>query len=120
AVNCEGDGGDCFDPARNPALKREIRAAKKAAVPENYVQRVIQFAKQGYTDMEFPVFDTDWDSEAYLTVAGQNSNNTVRVTDDFLKAVETDGDWNLVGRTSKKVTKTLKARELWESIGYAA
>ncbi|HEY4200542.1 MAG TPA: vitamin B12-dependent ribonucleotide reductase [Devosiaceae bacterium] len=120
AVNCEGNGDDCFDVTKNPALKREVRAAKKALVPENYIYRVIQFAKQGYTDLEFPIFDTDWDSEAYLTVAGQNSNNSVRVTDDFLKAVETDGDWSLSGRVSGKVTKTLKARDLWESIGYAA
>ena len=120
AVNCDGTGDDCFDPNKNPALKREVRAAKKALVPENYIGRVIQFAKQGYTDLEFPIYDTDWDSEAYLTVSGQNSNNSVRVTDEFLKAVETDGDWNLVGRTKGNVVKTLKATELWESIGYAA
>ena len=70
--------------------------------------------------MDFPVYNTDWDSEAYLTVAGQNSNNSVRVTDEFLNAVEDDGDWNLIGRTTGKVTKTLKARDLWEQIGYAA
>lgn len=121
AVNCEGSGDDCFDVNKNPALKREVRAAKKALVPENYIQRVIQFARQGYTDIDFPVYDTDWDSEAYLTVSGQNSNNSVRVTDDFLKAVETDGDWNLLSRTKAgKVTKTVKARDLWEQIGYAA
>jgi len=120
AVNCDGNGDDCFDPNKNPALKRAVKDAKRASVPENYVQRVIQFAKQGYTEMEFPVFDTDWDSEAYLTVSGQNSNNTVRVTDDFLKAVETDGDWSLRARVTNKPIKTLKARDLWESIGYAA
>ncbi|MCM2502619.1 vitamin B12-dependent ribonucleotide reductase [Aureimonas altamirensis] len=119
-VNCEGPEGDCFDPMKNPALKRAVRDAKKAQVPENYVKRVIQFARQGYTDIEFPVYDTDWDSEAYLTVSGQNSNNSVRVTDAFLEAVETDGTWDLHGRTSGKVTKTLKARELWDQIGYAA
>ncbi|WP_172123429.1 MULTISPECIES: vitamin B12-dependent ribonucleotide reductase [unclassified Devosia] len=119
-VNCEGNGDDCFDVTLNPALKREVRAAKKALVPENYIYRVIQFAKQGYTDLEFPIYDTDWDSEAYLTVSGQNSNNSVRVTDDFLKAVETDGDWNLTARKDGKVTKTLKARDLWEQVGYAA
>ena len=120
AVNCDGSGDDCFDVAKNPALKREVKAAKKALVPENYVQRVIQFARQGYTDIEFPIYDTDWDSEAYLTVSGQNSNNSVRVTDAFLQAVENDGEWSLKGRISGKVTKTLKARELWETIGYAA
>src|SRR6185437_1436145 len=56
AVNCEGSGDDCFDVAMNPALKREVRAAKKALVPENYIYRVIQFAKQGYTDLEFPIY----------------------------------------------------------------
>lgn len=119
-VNCEGPEGDCFEPMKNPALKRAVRDAKKAQVPENYVKRVIQFARQGYTDIEFPVYDTDWDSEAYLTVSGQNSNNSVRVTDAFLEAVETDGTWDLRGRTSGKVTKSLKARELWDQIGYAA
>ena len=119
-VNCEGSGDDCFDPEKNPALRREIRAARKALVNDNMIKRVIQFARQGYTDIQFDVYDTDWDSEAYLTVAGQNSNNSVSLKDDFLRAVETDGDWNLIGRTSKKVTKTLKARDLWEKIGYAA
>ncbi|WP_226578116.1 vitamin B12-dependent ribonucleotide reductase [Acuticoccus sediminis] len=119
-VNCEGSGDDCFAPEKNPALKREIRAAKAAMVPENYIRRVIQFARQGYTKIEFPTFDTDWDSEAYLTVSGQNSNNSVRVTDDFLHAVKSDRDWDLTWRTNGKVAKTLPARELWEKIGYAA
>jgi ribonucleoside-diphosphate reductase alpha chain len=119
-VNCEGSGDDCFDPEKNPALRREIKLARRALVADNYIKRVIQFAKQGYKDIAFDTYDTDWDSEAYLTVSGQNSNNSVSLKDDFLRAVETDGDWNLIGRTTKKVTKTLKARDLWEKIGYAA
>src|SRR3974390_2716079 len=120
-VNCEGSGDDCFTPEKNPVLRREIKAARKNHVPDNYIRRVIQFAKQGYTDINFPTYDTDWDSEAYLTVSGQNSNNTVRITDEFLKAVEADRDWDLFWRTKPgKIAKTLKARELWEKIGYAA
>ena len=119
-VNCEGPGEDCFDPAKNPALKREVKLAKRAMVPESYIKRVIQFARQGYTDIAFDTYDTDWDSEAYLTVSGQNSNNSVRVTDEFLNAVESDGDWSLKARITGKVTKTLKARDLWERIGHAA
>ncbi|MCZ8317082.1 vitamin B12-dependent ribonucleotide reductase [Phreatobacter sp.] len=119
-VNCEGDGDACFDPNQNPALKREVKAARKAMVPDNYIKRVMQFARQGYTDITFPIYDTDWDSEAYLTVAGQNSNNSVSLKDDFLQAVEADGDWKLTARTTGKVTKTLKARDLWEKIGHAA
>ena len=119
-VNCTGSGNDCFDPQKNPALKREVRAAKAAMVPENYIQRVMQFARQGYTDLEFPIYDTDWDSEAYLTVSGQNSNNSIRVSDEFLRAVEEDSDWNLIGRIKGDVIKTVSATELWETIGYAA
>jgi ribonucleoside-diphosphate reductase alpha chain len=120
-VNCEGSGDDCFDPEKNPVLRREIKAARKNHVPDNYIRRVIQFAKQGYTDINFPTYNTDWDSEAYLTVSGQNSNNTVRVTDEFLKAVDADRDWDLFWRTKNgKIARTVKARELWEKIGYAA
>ena len=119
-VNCEGSGDDCFSPEKNPALKREIKLARKAFVPDNYIKRVIQFAKQGYKDIHFPIYDTDWDSEAYLTVSGQNSNNSVRVTDGFLKAVEADGKWDLTYRKNGRVAKTLDSRALWEKIGYAA
>ncbi|MFL6798482.1 MAG: vitamin B12-dependent ribonucleotide reductase [Xanthobacteraceae bacterium] len=120
-VNCEGSGDDCFDPEKNPVLRREIKAARRSYVPDNFIKRVIQFAKQGYTDLHFPIYDNDWDSDAYLTVSGQNSNNSVRVTDEFLKAVEADADWDLTWRTKGgKIAKTIKARDLWEKIGYAA
>jgi ribonucleoside-diphosphate reductase alpha chain len=119
-VNCSAENDACYDPKQNPALKREIKAAKQNQVPENYVKRVIQFAKQGYKDIEFKTYDTDWDSEAYLTVSGQNSNNSVSLKDDFLRAVETDGNWNLTARKDGKVMKTLKARDLWEQISHAA
>ncbi len=97
-INCEGSGGDCFDPQKNPALRREIRAARKAMIPDNYIERVISFARQGYKDIEFPTYDTDWDSDAYTSVSGQNSNNSVRVTDEFLKAVLENRTWNLTYR----------------------
>ena len=119
-TQCEAEGDACFDPERNPALKREIKAARKAMVPDAYIKRVVQFARQGFTKIEFPVYDTDWDSEAYLTVSGQNSNNSVSLTDDFLRAVEADQEWKLTARTTGKVTKALPARELWEKIGEAA
>jgi ribonucleoside-diphosphate reductase alpha chain len=119
-VNCEGSGDDCFDPEKNPALRREIKFARRTAVPDAMIRRVIQFARQGYKDIDFPLYDTDWDSEAYLTVAGQNSNNSVRVTDEFLKAVESNANWDLTWRTSRKIARTVMARELWEKIGHAA
>jgi len=113
------DGADPFEPKNNPALRKAIRAARQAFIPENYVQRVMQLGKQGTRAIEFQVYDTDWDGEAYLTVSGQNSNNTVRVNDDFLNAVREDGDWVLKHRASNK-TKVRKARQLWHKIAEAA
>jgi len=119
-VNCSADGDACFDPAQNPALKREIKAARKAGITDNAIQRAVQFARQGYTSMHIPVLDTDWDGEAYYTVSGQNSNNSVRVNDEFLRAVEADADWKLTRRTDGKLHKTVKARALWDKIAEAA
>ena len=116
----DGQIEDATDPAKNESLKASIRSAKKSMIPETYVSRILQYARQGYTSIEFPTYDTDWDSEAYVTVSGQNSNNSVRVTDAFLQAVRDDADWALIRRTDGKVAKTLKARELWDQIGHAA
>ena len=119
-VNCEADDDGCFDPKRNPALKREVKTARRAKVPDSLIRRVIQFARQGATSIQFHTYDTDWDSEAYRTVSGQNSNNSVRVTDAFLDAVAEDADWNLTLRKNGALAKTVKARALWEQVGYAA
>ncbi|MBX6320438.1 MAG: vitamin B12-dependent ribonucleotide reductase [Rhodospirillaceae bacterium] len=115
-----GEGEDRFDPKRNALLKKAVRAARAAQIPENCIQRVIQFARQGYTQIDIPTYDTDWDSESYLTVAGQNSNNSVRVTNAFLEQVLADGSWNLTRRTDGKTARTIRARALWEKIAYAA
>jgi ribonucleoside-diphosphate reductase alpha chain len=115
-----GAGEGRFDPRQNKLLRRAIRAAREAQIPENYIQRVIRFAEQGYARIDFRTYDTDWDSEAYLTVSGQNSNNSVRVPNEFIQQVLADGEWKLYRRTDGKVAKTLPARELWEKISAAA
>lgn len=61
-VNCEGSGTNCFEIEKNPALKRAVKDARRNMVPDNYIKRVIQFARQGYTDISFDTYDTDWDS----------------------------------------------------------
>ena len=119
-VNCEGQGDDCFNPEKNPALKKEIKLARRAFVPDASIKKIIQYARQGFKDVALDTYTLDWDSDAYLTVAGQNSNNSVRITDDFLRAVEDDGDWTLTKRITGAPHKVLKARELWDKIGHAA
>jgi ribonucleoside-diphosphate reductase alpha chain len=124
------NGAVSRDPRKNKELAAVIRKAKDAEVPLNYLERVIQLAAQGFTDIEFETYDTDWNSEAYATVSGQNSNNSVRVPNSFMKAVRDNGDWHLYGRIEKrkasaegrdpKPLKTLKAKELWDDIAYAA
>ncbi|WP_371223830.1 vitamin B12-dependent ribonucleotide reductase [Roseovarius sp. 2305UL8-3] len=116
----DGSSEDSVDPKKNEQLKSAIRSAKQVQIPETYVKRVLDYAKQGYDSIEFPTYDTDWDSEAYASVSGQNSNNSIRVTDAFLKAVKNDEDWALINRTDGSVSKTIKARDLWEDVGHAA
>ncbi len=116
----DGAEADAYDAKTNDGLKSAIRDAKKSMIPETYIKRVLDYAKQGYASIEFPTYDTDWDSEAYASVSGQNSNNSIRVTDAFLKAVENDDDWELIRRTDGEVAKTIKARKLWEDVGHAA
>ncbi|WP_424979818.1 vitamin B12-dependent ribonucleotide reductase [Leisingera sp. S232] len=116
----DGAEADAYDPSVNEGLKKAVREAKKVAIPETYIKRVLDYAKQGHTSIEFPTYDTDWDSEAYSSVSGQNSNNSIRVTNSFLHAVEKDADWELINRTDGKVAKVVKARDLWEKVGHAA
>jgi ribonucleoside-diphosphate reductase alpha chain len=64
--------------------------------------------------------DYDFNGEAYSTVSGQNSNNSVRIPDSFFDALDKDGDWTTHFRTNPGKTKSFKARELWDDIGFAA
>ena len=65
-------------------------------------------------------YASDYEGEAYRTVSGQNSNNSVRISNKFFKTLEENGEWELIGRSNGKVFKTLEARKLWEKISYAA
>ena len=116
----DGAQSDAYDPNKNDGLKKAVREAKKVAIPETYIKRVLDYARQGHDSIKFPTYDTDWDSEAYSSVSGQNSNNSIRVTNAFLTAVEKDADWELINRIDGKVAKTVKARDLWEKVGHAA
>ncbi len=118
------DGEGAFrldlDQKTNPVLREALASARRDLVSEAYIQRMFSYAQQGFTHFVFHEYDTNWDGKAYQTVSGQNSNNSVRIPNEFFAALETDGDWQLKRRTSGKVWKTVKARELWDRIAWAA
>ena len=130
ACYSEHPENDRFNKRTNQYLRKAILEARQVHIPENYIDRVIKLAKLGFKSIEVPVYNEDWNSEAYATVSGQNSNNSVRVTNDFMNAVIKDSDWNLYWRTElkkavkegrkPKPSKTLKARDLWDEIAFAA
>ncbi|HEY3250457.1 MAG TPA: vitamin B12-dependent ribonucleotide reductase [Ignavibacteria bacterium] len=130
ACHEEHPENDPFDKHLNKQLAKAVVDARKCLIPENYIERVIQLAKQGVKEIYVPTYDIDWNSEAYLTVSGQNSNNSVRAANDFMKAVENDSMWNLYWRTELKRAekegrepvpcKAIRARELWNEIAFSA
>lgn len=109
-----------FDPAVNAGLRRAMRAALAAGIPQANVQYALDFARQGYRELDIETFDVNWDSKAYGTVSGQNSNNSVRVPNEFFDVLDRGGAWELRGRTDGRVAKSLPAADLWEQIGAAA
>ena len=125
-----GDDEGRFDQSTNPGLHRAMVSAIKEHVPQPHIQRIVDLAKQGWKGVDFEVFDTDWQGEAYLTVSGQNSNNSVRVPNEFMEAVNNGSDWNLHWRTEldkanaqnrgPEPCKTLDARDLWDKVAYTA
>jgi len=130
AIQAHPDDGSRFDQSVNKSLAKSINSALKAYVPDNLIARVLELGEQGYTQIEIDTYNTSWEGDAYATVSGQNSNNSVRVGNDFMQAVIGESDWNLYWRTEledaesegrdPKPSKTLPANELWDSIARAA
>ncbi len=114
------EGEHKYSLKNNSDLKKAVAAAIKDQIPQSYISRVLDLSKQGLKGMEFEVFDTDWNSEAYASVSGQNSNNSVRIPNRFFECLKEDDNWELTARSSGEVVKTFKARELWDKICEAA
>jgi ribonucleoside-diphosphate reductase alpha chain len=113
-VNCDADGQDaCFDPAKNPALKREIKDARKAQVPENYIKRVLQFASQGFTDIEFEDLRHRLGFGSLPDGFGPELQQLGLASPTSSCARSRNGEWDLTGARQGDA-KTVKARELWE------
>ncbi len=115
---CGGKGGPSIE--KNGALKEAVVRGKGLGIPDGMLERAIALASQGKTIEEFPELDTNWEGEAYATVSGQNANNTIRLKNDFFTKLKANGDWQLTNRGDGKVSKTLKAKSLWDKIVYGA
>jgi len=107
------------NPLTNNEVRKHLQVAYTHQIPLNYMMRALDLAKQGY-DLPLEEFDTHYESEAYITVSGQNSNNSVRISNDFFNALDNNGEWELKARTDGSVMETMPAQELWDEIGYCA
>jgi ribonucleoside-diphosphate reductase alpha chain len=119
-----------FSFEANAILRREVKAALRAGVPAPYLHQLLSMYRQGDFSAAggedagavstLPLYDTAWEGEAYNTVAGQSSNNSIRVNNRFMAAVQDDGEWELVGRINGKTVRKVKARKIWDTIAQAA
>jgi ribonucleoside-diphosphate reductase alpha chain len=109
-----GPNTDRFNAEKNHDLAEALRSALEDKIPPVYLYQLLRRMEQGDTEVNPMVFTPAWDDEAYNTVSGQSSNNSLRVTDDFMRAVLDDEDWTLRGRVTGKPEKTVKARRIWD------
>ncbi|KAA3633627.1 MAG: vitamin B12-dependent ribonucleotide reductase [Calditrichaeota bacterium] len=119
AARISGENGNSVfetDPNKNSKLKSVLKTAKQLCVPPTYIKKVLELADQNIGDIEFIELDTNWDSEAYLTVSGQNSNNSVRIPNEFFDKLKKDEDWELTHRTNGEVAATIPASEMFDKV----
>tara|TARA_B100000945_G_scaffold167605_2_gene134351 strand:+ start:733 stop:4377 length:3645 start_codon:yes stop_codon:yes gene_type:complete len=119
-----------LDQKTNINLKKAMVRAINDSVPQAHIQRILDLAGQGWKGLEFESLDTDWQGEAYATVSGQNSNNSVRVPNSFMDAVKEEGKWSLYFRTERDAAvaegrepvpcRTMDASDLWDKVAYTA
>jgi ribonucleoside-diphosphate reductase alpha chain len=115
-----GPEADKFNAERNHELAAALKGALRSQVPPTYLLQLLRMLELGDQAVNPAVFSTAWDDEAYNTVSGQSSNNSLRVTDEFMKAVIDDGEWDLTGRITGRLQRKVKARGIWDRVARAA
>lgn len=105
----------------NQELEKRIHLARLDGMLPAYITRLVGLLEQNRHVDGIEVYDSHWEGEAYRTISGQNANNTVRVTNEFMSRIHTDKDFALRARTNPdSITKTVKAKDLWEAIAVNA
>ena len=130
AIEAHPEPGEKLDQRQNRELARTVRSALREHVPETLVARILELGEQGWSHLEVATFDTDWEGDAYQTVSGQNSNNSVRVSNAFMEAALAGDEWQLYWRTELEAAaaegrrpescRTVPAVGLWGQIAQAA
>ena len=108
------------NPKTNEALRKALSSAKKEGVPAAFLSQCLGRLELKDFDRNINQYDTSWDGEGYMSVTGMNSNNSIRIPDSFMRALEVDGDWELKRRVDGKVHKSLRAKDLWKKVNRAA
>ncbi|MBC8523707.1 adenosylcobalamin-dependent ribonucleoside-diphosphate reductase, partial [PVC group bacterium] len=99
----------------NWKVREELKVAALVEGMKHLPNEQKEYAKELNLELDY-----DFNGEAYQTVAGQNSNNSVRISHDFFEAVDRDEEWKLIQRTDGEVSKTIPATGLWDQICNAA
>ncbi|MDL2228681.1 vitamin B12-dependent ribonucleotide reductase [Treponema sp. OttesenSCG-928-L16] len=115
-----GPDEDRFNAGKNHDLASALKGALADQIPAAYLYQLLRRLEQGDETVNPQVFTTAWDDEAYNTVSGQSSNNSLRVSDAFMQAVLDNADWDLTGRISKEAVKTTRARNIWDQVARSA
>ncbi|QEK38038.1 adenosylcobalamin-dependent ribonucleoside-diphosphate reductase [Candidatus Cytomitobacter indipagum] len=109
-----------YDPEFNEQLGNALCEAEEKDVPYGYLNRVIKLIEQG-VEVDCQILTTDFESEAYASVSGQNSNNSVRVGNDFMNKVENESGYiNLIYRTNNQIAEKMEVSDLWHEISKSA
>ena len=111
-----GPEQDRFNAEKNHELAMVLRSALGDKIPPSFLYQQLRRLEQGDDEVNANLYSTAWDDEAYNTVSGQSSNNSLRLSDDFMRAVQDGADWELKSRTEGKTVKSVKARKLWNDI----
>ncbi|MDR2186246.1 MAG: adenosylcobalamin-dependent ribonucleoside-diphosphate reductase [Treponema sp.] len=119
-TNFRGPDADKFNAEKNHELAGVLRSALGDKIPPAYLYQLLRRLEHGDGEVNPAVFTTAWDDEAYKTISGQSSNNSLRVSDDFMQAVLDGGEWILTNRIENRKERTVKARDLWTRIARSA
>lgn len=113
------EGEQRYNPAQNGALKQAMARARRAMIPQAAIERVIAYARQGFTEMHIPVYSATQDSEVFFTVAAHQTRQAVRIDDRFMEAVAHDEQFAFRKRTDGGVADKASAQSILEDLAHA-